>query len=190
MSDSPDFRQVKDAPVVDALLKRSLVKSCVLPPLALRCRLLPRADASGLSIPLGRFFEHFAEPLSSVFHKPTFFAALYEERTSPLLLNAIFAWSARFSSHPSLVAISPERRLRGEAFADQVRAAVDRPEWVDEALHGSDAVDPDEEIERAQALLLLTAYESLLRRGTKTLKCLGACLPFPRPAVHVRDFRR
>jgi hypothetical protein len=133
------------------------------------------------SLHLTRFFEHFAEPLSSIFHKPTFFASLYEDRTTPLLLHAIYAWSARFSSHPSLVELSPERMLRGEAFADKVRREVESPGWVDEVLCGSERVGKEEEIERAQALVLMTVYESLLRRGTKTLRYLGTFTFFHSP---------
>lgn len=72
--------------------------------------------------------------------------------------------------------------LRGEAFADKVRREVESPGWVDDILGGSERVGKEEEIERAQALVLMTVYESLLRRGTKTLRYLGKspfnALPF------------
>ena len=129
------------------------------------------------------FFSTFSDPLCSIFHRPTFFATLAEQKTSPLLLNAIYAWSARVSNHPSFDAAG-ERFLRGEPFAEEVRRVLDSPSWREGCVLGTGGAESEwEEIEKAQVLVLMVSYESLLRKGERTGIYLGeshvfiTCLP-------------
>ncbi|KAL7410560.1 hypothetical protein BDY24DRAFT_175851 [Mrakia frigida] len=119
------------------------------------------------------FFQNLSDPLCSIFHRPTFFASVYENQTSSLLLNAIYAWSARFSDHEAFDASKGERSQRGEPFAEEVRRVVERRGWKEETISRSLGATDEEEMETAQALVLMVMYETLTRRGARTEFYLG-----------------
>lgn len=126
------------------------------------------------------FFRNFSDPVCSIFHRPSFWASLYEASTSPLLLNAIFAWAARLSAHPRFEQSRIERHLRGEEFATLVRVAVEKPGWKEEIIEGRKAggCTEKEDIENAQTLLLMMIYESLMRRANMVLFYEGERVSF------------
>ncbi|KAI0146430.1 fungal-specific transcription factor domain-containing protein [Pestalotiopsis sp. NC0098] len=60
------------------------------------------------------YFDYIHDQFHSLFHRPSFMDDVAHDRVAPVLLLAIFALSARFSSNPLLASIEP--RDRGEAF--------------------------------------------------------------------------
>lgn len=118
------------------------------------------------------FFANLSDPLCSIFHRPTFFASVYEGRASSLLLNSIYAWSARFSNHELFDASHGNKSLRGEAFAEEVRLVVESRDWQEEAVNRG-MCSEEEEMQKAQALVLMVLYESFMRRGERTALYLG-----------------
>ncbi|KAJ3158783.1 hypothetical protein HDU86_002464 [Geranomyces michiganensis] len=77
----------------------------------------PEATAELLEL-----FFHFLHPVMPLIHKPTFYANFATH--SPLLLNAMYALAARFSSHPK-IATENSRYNAGDLFYVKAREMVD-----------------------------------------------------------------
>lgn len=86
-----------------------------------------------------------------MFHKPSLLYALEKDRLSPMLLNSIFALSARLSPHPKFQQI--EAWKTGIDFAAIARRILLVPNEL-----GSCALD-EPKLEVIQAAVLLAAHD-------------------------------
>ncbi|TIA93608.1 hypothetical protein E3P99_00007 [Wallemia hederae] len=96
------------------------------------------------------FLDHMY-PFNLVFHKPSLLYALEKDRLSPMLLNSIFALSARLSPHPKFQHIEPWKT--GIDFAAIARRVLFDPDEL-----GQCALD-DAKLEVVQTALLLAAHD-------------------------------
>jgi hypothetical protein len=124
-------------------------------------------------------FIHRSPPYASLLHKPTFFHRLYSGSVSPVLLDAIYAFSARHCANPTFLAsLLPDQPswARGEAFADRGRASIDqiievRRTWSDEERQADRGTWAETEL--AQALCILSCHAACLRQPRLSLYWLG-----------------
>ncbi|CDZ97627.1 Transcription factor domain, fungi [Phaffia rhodozyma] len=125
------------------------------------------------------FFQTVGEPICSIFHRPSFDHAFYNDNLHPVLTLAIYAFAARFSSHPFFRSRQAggtgteqrERSTKGDIFAKEVDAFFntnDPSAW--------DTEDREEEL--AQGLALMVVYESLMRRGKSMVFYMDILIPY------------
>ncbi|WRT69303.1 uncharacterized protein IL334_006287 [Kwoniella shivajii] len=134
------------------------------------------------------FFKHCV-PLSIMFHAPTFHYRFYLNQISPILLDVIYAFSARLSENPAFLStFSPSQppHLRGEAFVHRAHAAAQRmidirKTWTEEERRMDRGTWHETEL--AQATYLLSVYFSCLRQPKIGLFYLDAGLDILRPSV-------
>ncbi|KAK4685553.1 hypothetical protein P7C73_g4594, partial [Tremellales sp. Uapishka_1] len=132
------------------------------------------------------FFKR-VQPYGALLHSPTFHHRLFLNRVSPLLLDVIYAFSARLSENPTFLASLPPEQppwLRGEAFADRAKASIERivdirRRWSEEERRLDRGTW--EETEFAQALCLLSIYTTCLRQIQLGLFYLDLGLSILRP---------
>ncbi|TIA97750.1 hypothetical protein E3P89_03698 [Wallemia ichthyophaga] len=96
------------------------------------------------------FLDHMY-PFNLIFHKPSLLYALEKDRLTPMLLNSIFALSARLSPHPRFQHIEPWKT--GVDFAAIARRILFDPDDL-----GACALD-DSKLEVVQTSLLLAAHD-------------------------------
>lgn len=122
-----------------------------------------------------------------MFHSPTFYHRLYMNQVSPLLLDAMYAFSARYSSNPALLSCYPADQpshMRGEPFVERARLAADnimkaRRTWTEEEARLDRGTW--EETELVQALSLLSFYFACLRHAQLALYFLDISIAILRP---------
>jgi hypothetical protein len=128
-----------------------------------------------------------APPFGAMFHPATFQHRLYLNQVSPILLDAIYAFSARLCDNPSFLATLPPNHppfLRGEAFAERAHSAAERllkirRSWSDEEARRDRGTW--EETELVQASCLLSIYFALLRQPSLALFYLDISISILRP---------
>ncbi|RXK39013.1 hypothetical protein M231_03743 [Tremella mesenterica] len=161
--------------------KRQRVERRVLSPVEIVER-DPAISAELIDIFLRRLQPHCA-----MIHTPTFQHRLYLGQVSPLLLDSIYALSARLSDNPVLLASLPPkapRWIRGEAFAERAHAGATaiidhRKAWNEEEKRSD--MGTYEETELVQALYLLSVYYSCIRQPQLGLYYLDVAIDIFRP---------
>lgn len=129
-----------------------------------------------------------------MFHPPTFHHRLYLSKTSSLLLDAIYAYSARICTSPALVACYKDEPSwqRGEVFAGRAHKRAEsvvaaqrvrmfrRAGGSEDGEQGRDAWTDLEEI---QAFTILSIYFACLRQPTLALFYLDTAITLLRPIL-------
>jgi hypothetical protein len=120
-------------------------------------------------------------------HPPTFHYRLYHSQISPLLLNAMYAFAARSSTSPALLACYPSDHppwLLGEGFAERAHIEAERVVSARGEANGSGRrAGTWEELEEIQAFTLLSIYFACLRQPTLAAFYLDLAITMLRPAL-------
>ena len=121
-------------------------------------------------------------------HGPTFNYRLFLGRTSPLLLDAIYALSAHLCTNPvflSTISASVPTWARGEVFAERAHHTAKRLIDVRASMTEEEKrLDKGtwEETEFVQALYLLSVYYASVRQTSLGLYFLDVAIDILRPA--------